>query len=123
MKRITQADMDYVRQFYGEIPLAEISEHLQLCVSTVRKIARNMQLVISKEQMKRLRARAHTKKLNPNPVTETTYMLICRYDFEKMGINHICRLLGRSPETVQAILTECKANGNYQRYNRYGKSD
>jgi hypothetical protein len=59
--------------------------------------------------------------LNPEPPTQTTEMLICRY-YEKTGdINDISLELGRTEEYIKSVLDKCKANGMYERYNAYGR--
>lgn len=65
---------------------------------------------------------------NPNEVTETTEMLICRYhkDNLRKGMNEedaiydISDDLCRPVKKVMEILDECIADGRYERYNFYG---
>ena len=65
---------------------------------------------------------------NPNEITDTTVMLICRYHKDNLrkgmdeddAIYDISDLLGRSVKTVMKILDTCQADGRYERYNLYG---
>lgn len=67
---------------------------------------------------------------NPNEITDTTVMLICRYHKDNLrkgmdeddAIYDISDILCRSVKTVMEILDTCKADGRYERYNLYGSN-
>ncbi len=68
------------------------------------------------------------RQSNPFPVTTTTRMLICRYykDNLRKGMTeaaakyNIACELSRAVASIEEILAECKANGEYEMYNKYG---
>ncbi len=72
----------------------------------------------------------HTSADNPNEITDTTEMLICRYHKDNLrkgmdeddAIYDISDILCRSVKTVMEILDACKADGRYERYNLYGSN-
>ena len=67
---------------------------------------------------------------NPNEITDTTVMLICRYHKDNLrkgmdeddAIYDISDILCRSVKTVIEILDACQADGRYERYNLYGST-
>lgn len=70
----------------------------------------------------------YTRVENPNEITDTTVMLICRYHKDNLrkgmdeddAIYDISDILCRSVKTVMEILDACKADRRYERYNLYG---
>lgn len=123
MKRyaFTKADMEYIRQNYGKFRTSDIAAAIDKSGDAVRYAAKRMNLKITKAQRKAINQQGVKRGVNLNPVTETTHMLICRYDYEKMSGQEISRLLGRTEEDINRILADCRANGNYEKYNRYGR--
>lgn len=66
---------------------------------------------------------------NSNEITHTTKMLVCRYYYDntKSGMKHsealedIAEFLDRPIKVIRKILKKCKENGNYERYNKFGR--
>ena len=106
---------------YGEIPCRVIAEELGLSVSAVRTAAQRMGLKITKQQLADLKTMYVSHGLNPNPVTSTTKMLICRYSYNGDSPKTIACFLGRSVDQINTILQECIENGEYIRYNYFGR--
>lgn len=52
-------------------------------------------------------------KQNPNPVTRTTWLLVCTSYFEGNDMDEVSKMLGRTPETIDKIIRKCKKNGYY----------
>ena len=118
---LTNADIDYIQQNYGKCRTSDIAAAIRKSSNAVCYAAKCMNLKITKAQRNAIRQQGVKRGVNPNPVTATTHMLICRYDYEKMSKQHISRLLGRTEAEIDNILAECRASGNYERYNRYGR--
>ena len=95
----------------------------------VHRVAREYSVFLKSEHTP-IRVIKNKNKYNPNPVTYTTKMLICRYHeenlnkdmTEKESIKNIASELCREKSIIKEILAECKADGRYELYNRYGKS-
>lgn len=117
----TKEQAKYIIDNYGELPCRAIAEDLGISVSAVRSVAKSFGLKITKEQLAELKTMYMTTSPNPNPVTGTTRMLICRYYYDKASISNIACTLGRSTEQVKQILSECMENGTYIRYNLFGR--
>lgn len=117
----TKDQAKFIIDNYGEIPCRVIAEELGISVSAVRTTAKKFGLKITKEQLAELKTMYMTQCPNPNPITYTTRMLICRYYYEDPRISVIACTLGRSPQLVKQILNECIANGDYIKYNLYGR--
>lgn len=109
----------FIMKNYGKIPCRIIAEELGISVSAVRTSAKRLGLKISEDKLAKLKTMYMTSCPNPNPVTLTTHMLICRYYYEGSSIANISCTLGRSKEQVKEILNECIENGNYIKYNLY----
>lgn len=115
----TKEQADFILKNYGELPCRIISEELGISVSAVRTTAKRLGLKLTKQQLANLKTMYMTQCPNPNPITYTTHMLICRYYYEGSSIANIACTLGRSKEQVKQILNECISNGNYIKYNLY----
>ena len=110
-----------MRENYGKCRTSYIAAAVGKSGDAVRYAAKCMNLKITKAQRKIINQQGVKRGVNPNPVTATTHMLICRYDYEKMSKQEICRMLGRTEAEIDNILAECRVNVNYERYNRYGR--
>lgn len=117
----TKEQSNYILENYGEIPCRIIAEDLGISVSAVRATAKRLGLKITKQQLASLKTMYITQCPNPNPITHTTHMLICRYYYEGTSIANIAFTLGRSASQVSEILSECMENGNYIKYNLFGR--
>nr|DAL74219.1 MAG TPA: helix-turn-helix domain protein [Caudoviricetes sp.] len=117
----TKEDIEYIQQNYGKCRTSDIAANIDKSGDAVRYAAKCMNLKITKAQRKAINQQGVKRGVNLNPVTETTHMLICRYDYEKVSKQEISRQLGRTEAEIDNILAECRANGNYERYNRYGR--
>ena len=118
---LTNTDIDYIQQNYGKCRTSDIAAAIRKSGDAVRYAAKCMNLKITKAQRKAINQQGVKRGVNPNPATATTHMLICRYDYEKINKQDISRLLGRTEAEIDNILAECRTNGNYERYNRYGR--
>ncbi len=98
--------IEYIKRNYGEIPIRLIAEDTGMSRSSVVRMAKRLNIHVPPEQMRELKC--VKKSFNPNPVTETTKMLICHYYSEGSSINHIAYTLGRPREVVREILDEFK---------------
>lgn len=66
-------------------------------------------------QMKKSRSKQPNKfKLNPNPITECTKTIVCSAIIRGESVDNLSKDIGRTPEQIQNILAECKANGKYK---------
>lgn len=117
----TKEQIKYIIDNYGDIPCRVIADELKISVSAVRATAKRLGLKITKEQLAELKTMYMSQCPNPNPITATTRMLVCRYSYENASISNIACTLGRSTEEIQNILNECISNGDYIRYNLYGR--
>lgn len=116
----TAEQREYICIHYGKIPCRFIADVLGVSVSAVRSFAKRLGLRITKEQLADLKNFSATFQRNPNPITDTTRMLICRYYYEGDTIDVISYQLGRPRSLVISILRECLNNGTFQQYNTFG---
>ena len=117
----TREQTEYILDNYGEIPSKVIANDLGISVSAVRTTAKKLGIKLTKDQLAALKTMYVTHCPNPNPITHTTHMLVCRYYYEGSSIANIAFTLGRSKEQINEILSECMKNGNYIKYNLYGR--
>ena len=92
----------YIKRNYGDIPTRLIAEDLGRSTYWVHRRAKDMNIRISPAVLRNLKK--VRKKPNPNPITATTKMLICKYYSEGSSIAHISYLLGRPKAVIEAIL-------------------
>ena len=116
----TDKEINYIKAKYTNTPVEDIA----------RKLRRSVMLV--ENQISEMLAQGvianYSRKLNPNPITNTTKMLVCRYYKdnlqrgmeEKAAKCNIASELSRTYDTICSILEECKADGMYEVYNQYG---
>lgn len=116
----TLEQKEYICLHYGKIPARLIADVLGTTAASVRTFAKRLGLRITKEQLADLKNYGNLASKNPNPITDTTKMLICRYYYEGDTIDLISFQLGRTKEDVTSILRECLNNGLFQRYNLFG---
>ena len=116
----SKEQLSYFMRNYGNIPTRYIADVLGVSVSRIRSLAKRLGLRITREQLEDLKTWHLAFIKNPNPVTDTTKMLICRYYFEGEPISVISALLGREKSLIISILRECQNNGLYRNYNLYG---
>lgn len=117
----TRTELSYMRKFFGVIPIETIAADLDISAPQFLKLAKMLNLKLKKKHISDLLALSKRKPTNPNPVTDDTKMLICRYYYEGSGVENISAQLGRSKKTVCDVLEECMKNGDYIRYNRFGR--
>ncbi|MFA7636579.1 MAG: hypothetical protein WCX81_02305 [Monoglobales bacterium] len=117
----TMKQAKFIIDNYGEIPCRVIADELGLSISAVRAAARRMGLKITKEQLAELKTIHVSQEMNPNPITPTTKMLVCRYSYNGDSPATIAFFLGRSVDQINTILQECIENGSYIRYNLFGR--
>lgn len=115
-KRVLQ--IEYIKRNCDVYTVSRMSKNIGLSVSTVNRILRDLGI-----NKRKTYTQGRGGKYNPNPVTLTTYMLVCRYHFEGSGINVIAHMLNRPPAVIEQILDECKRNGNYDKYNKFGRTE
>lgn len=113
----TAKEIHYIKTKYRITPIEDIA----------RKLRRSVRLV--ENQMCEMMAQGiisnNNRGLNPNPITNTTKMLVCRYYEDNMqrGMTEMASKyniacdLGREVATIEEILAECKANGMYEFFN------
>jgi transposase len=116
----TPEQSEYICINYGKVPCRFIADVLGVSVSSVRSFAKRIGLRITKEQLADLKTFGLTFRLNPNPVTDTTKMLVCRYYYEGDSFDFIAYQLGRPKELVISLLRECINDGTYRNYNLFG---
>lgn len=110
---MTTADkFNYIKHNYGDIPLGLISADTGISRKGITKIARRMGINVPTERLRALKMHCGS---NPNPMTYTTYMLICRYFDEGSSISHIAYLLCRPRSVIENALRECRENGFYEK--------
>lgn len=63
------------------------------------------------------------KRYNPNAITETTRMCICRYHYRGDDLLHIAQILNRPEPEIYNILYECLSTNKYYEYVIYGETD
>lgn len=116
---LTEHQRAFIMENYGQIPSKLIAKALGLSVSVVRTNAKQLGCRVTREQLEELKTYYCSSLENPNPITSTTKMLICRYYYEGDSVQKIGFLLGRSADTVSRILNECINNGLYRQYNHF----
>ena len=57
------------------------------------------------------------KAYNPNPVTDSTQLLVCTSHYEGDDMRMIADLIGRPMEQIEQILADCRENGYYDLIN------
>ena len=119
----TKTEFAYMKKYFGVIPIETIMADLDISAPQFLKMAKMLNLRLKKKHITDLLMFGRKKPTNPNPVTDDTKMLVCRYYFEGSGVENICAQLGRSKKTVCDILEECMANGDYIRYNIFGREE
>ena len=60
---------------------------------------------------------APSARYNPNPVTDTTRLLVCTSHYEGEDMRIIADILNRPPEQIEQILSECRKTGYYDLIN------
>ena len=110
---------DFIINNYGKLPIKLIAKRINKTTKQVREFAYRRGI----KEMPDKVVKSGKKKfaLNPNEPTQTTITLICRYHFEGDSIKDISLQLGRTEEYIKSVLDECISNGNYERYNKYGR--
>lgn len=108
---------EYIKENYGEIPTHIISEELGISRYHIKQLAQQMGLKITLEQMYELSGYSHGT-INPNPITETTFMLVCKYYFRGDSISKIAYFLMRPQNIVRRILDESMKSGYYYKINK-----
>ena len=119
----TPREVEYIKKaFRKSVPADIIARKLGRKVSSVEIKIRQMKTagILPKY--------IYARPENPNEITPTTIMLICRYhedNFRKGmseddSIYDISDELCRPVKTVIEILDACKADGRYERFNLYG---
>lgn len=116
---LTEHQRSFIIENYGHIPSKLIAKALGLSVSVIRSNAKLLGCRVTKEQLAELKTFYCTTQENPNPITSTTKMLICRYYYEGDSIQKIAFFLGRTTDTVSRILNECINNGLYRQFNLF----
>lgn len=106
----------YIKQNYGEIPTHIIAEDLKISKYHVRHIAHQMGLSLSREQQSEFSRRTNSPE-NPNPITETTCMLVCRYYCRGDSISKISYFLMRPKNVIRKILNASMRSGYYYKIN------
>lgn len=116
---LTEHQRAFIMENYGQIPSKLIAKALDLSVAVVRSNAKLLGCRVTREQLQELKTYYCTTEENPNPVTNTTKMLICRYYYEGDSIQKIAFFLGRPVDVVSRILNECINNGLYRQFNLF----
>lgn len=119
----TKTELAYMKKYFGVIPIETIAADLDISAPQFLKMAKILNLKLKKKHITDLLMLGKKRTINPNPVTDDTKMLICRYYYEGSGVENICAQLGRSKKTVCDILEECMKNGDYIRYNIFGREE
>lgn len=112
-----------VEKFIAEnaslLTVAEMSRRTHVSASTINRILRKKKIIKRKIYSKTCNGPLY----NPNKPTETTYMLVCRYNYEGLSIPEIANTLNRKIEEIDRILSECIKMNVYWKYNYFGRSD
>ena len=111
--------IEFIKDNCAVMTVSEMSKRLRISASTINRILKN--LGISKRKI--YSRTVELGNYNPNPVTLTTHMLVCRYYYEGSSIKVIANQLNRPENVIEKILHECIENGNYYKYNLFGRSD
>lgn len=119
----TKTELTYMKKYFGVIPIETMMADLDISAPQFLKMAKMLNLKIRKKHITDLLMFSRKKHTNPNPITDDTKMLVCRYYFEGSGVENICAQLGRSKKTVCSILEECMENGDYIRYNIFRREE
>lgn len=99
--------------------VAEMSRRTHVSASTINRILRKKKIIKRKIYAKT----CNGPNYNPNKPTETTYMLVCRYNYEGLSIPEIANVLNRKTEEIDRILSECIEMNVYWKYNYYGRTE
>lgn len=120
--RVNEEQLSYYRKYikknYGEIPTNILAEDLKISKYHVRRIAHQMGLKITPEQQSEFSRRKNAPS-NPNPITNTTCMLVCRYYHSGDSISKISYFLMRPKEIIRKILSESMRSGYYYKINKF----
>lgn len=101
------------------LTVAEMSRRTRISASTINRILRKKKIIKRKIYSKT----CNGLHFNPNKPTATTYMLVCRYNYDGLSIPEIANTLNRKIEEIDQILSECIEMDVYWKYNYYGRSD
>lgn len=116
----TDKELQYIKVKYANTPVDDIARHLR---RSVRMVENQISEMLAQGDISN-----YNRSLNPNPITHTTKMCVCRYhkDNLKRGMEekaaryNIASELSRTYETICEILEECQADGTYELHNAYG---
>ena len=106
----------YIKETYGEIPVRVIAEDLGISKYHVTQLAHQMGLKITPEQFSELSYYTRGAE-NPNPITYTTCMLVCKYHYQGDSISKIAYFLMRPASVIRRILDESMRSGYYYQIN------
>ncbi len=120
-KEFTQYEINQIKSKYKTTAVEEIAKGLR---KPVREVEKQIAQMLADGVIAN-----YNRELNPNPVTKTTRLLVCRYYqdnldkgmTEEAAKYNIASELSRTYETICSILEECKADGTYEIYNQYGR--
>lgn len=110
---------EFIKDNCAVMTVSEMSRHLRISASTINRILKTLNI----NKRKIYSRTVDVSSYNPNPVTLTTHMLVCRYFFEGSSVKVIANQLNRPENVIEEILNECIENGNYYKYNLYGRDD
>ena len=113
------SEIEYIKTHFEHMSNREIADVLGRTVDSIR--AKTCEL-------KKKMGITTESQNNPNPITNTTRMLICRYykDNLRKGMtdaaakDDIASALCREVDAISEVLAECMDNGEYALHNRYG---
>lgn len=109
----------FVKENASLLTVAEMSRRMKVSTSTINRI-------LHKKRITKRKIFSKTRngpQFNPNKPTETTHMLVCRYNYEGLSIPEIANTLNRKIEEIDRILSECIEMDVYWKYNYFGRSD
>ena len=110
---------EFIKENCAVMTVSEMSKRLRISPSTINRILK--ELGINKRKI--YSRTVEVGQYNPNPITLTTHMLVCRYYYEGSSIKVIANQLNRPENVIEEILSECIENGNYYKYNLFGRCD
>ena len=122
MVEITDKHREFVIKHHKNKTIGWMAQRLEIPYERVRQLV--LALGLNDEVKKRQKiSRALKEKTqmteNPNPVTELTRKLVCRYHHDGLDEKQIFGLLKRTKKTQQRILMECMRNGEYRMFNSF----
>ena len=105
------------RLFVSGATYEEIGRKMGCTKNAVKSVIYKSEFFEKHGRRKTPAVRRVKKAHNPNPVTETTQLLVCTSHYEGDDMRMIADMLNRPMEQIEKILSDCMESGYYDLIN------